>query len=87
VSLTGAFISHQHHDLISGDRVTIELVIGGQKRKIVAEVIWTNSFGAGIKFIPANQKDIQMIDDLIYYLEEKKSSLNSVLGEVLKKVS
>jgi hypothetical protein len=56
-------------------------------RKIHASVIWSNRFGAGIKFSPTNNRDVQIVDDLMYFVESKRENRRSVLDSIFKQVA
>lgn len=87
VSITGAFLAHRGSALKAGEKVQLTFVVSGRERQIQASVIWSNSFGSGIRFNPQNNRDIQIVDDLIYFVEEKRSGTRSVLDEIFKKVA
>ena len=50
-------------------------------------VIWANALGAGLKFLPANNRDVQIVDDLIYYVEAKRTDTREILASIFKKVA
>jgi hypothetical protein len=87
ISLTGAFLDVAHHDLALDDKINLTFVVGSRERKIAAQVIWKNSLGAGIKFLPVNNRDVQIVDDLIYYVESKRMGHRDIMDGILKKVS
>ncbi len=87
ISLTGAFLEFAGHDLKVEEKVSLTFVVGSRERKIAAQVVWKNSLGAGIKFLPHNNQDVQIIDDLIYYVESKRMGHRGVLDGIFKKVS
>lgn len=87
ISLSGAFLELSNHDLRVDEKVALTFVVGSRERKITAQVVWKNAVGAGIKFLPMNNRDIQIIDDLIYYVESKRMGHRGILDGILKKVS
>jgi hypothetical protein len=87
VSITGAFLAHRGSSLKAGEKVQLTFIVSGRERQIQASVIWSNSFGSGIRFNPQNNRDIQIVDDLIYFVEEKRTGTRSVLDEIFKKVA
>jgi PilZ domain len=91
ISLTGAFLELDHHDLRLDEKINLTFTVGSRERKITAQIIWKNSLGAGIKFIPQNNRDVQIVDDLIYFVETKRMGHREILGGIfdglLKKVS
>lgn len=87
ISLSGAFLEIMSHDLRLEEKVNLTFIVGSRERKIAAQIIWKNSLGAGIKFMPLNNRDVQIIDDLIYYVESKRMGHRGILDGILKKVS
>jgi len=87
VSLTGAFIENSSGDLTIKDKITLSLNLSGRERNLAATVIWKNGRGAGIRFSPFNNQDIQIVDDLIYFLESKRETRKDVLTNIFKKLS
>lgn len=87
ISLSGAFLEITNTDLSIKEKINLTFVVGTRERKIVAQVVWKNSFGAGLKFLPANNRDVQIVDDLIYYIESKRLGHRGILDGILNKVS
>lgn len=86
LSLSGAFIKHTTGDLKPQDKVAITVSIAGRERKLQALVIWANAAGCGVKFMPTNKRDTQIIDDLIYFVESKRTGSRSVMDQIFKNV-
>jgi len=84
ISLSGAFLEHQNEALKESDKVCITFKVGGRTRKINASIIWSNSIGSGIKFLPTNNRDVQIVDDLMYFVESKRENRRSVLDDIFK---
>lgn len=87
ISLTGAFLEIGHENLEISEKICMTFIVGDRERKISAQIIWKNALGAGIKFLPVNNRDVQIIDDLIYYVESKRLGHRGILDGILKKVS
>ena len=87
ISLSGAFLEVASHDLRLDEKVNLTFVVGSRERKIAAQIVWKNSLGAGIKFLPLNNRDVQIVDDLIYYVESRRMGQRGILDGILKKVS
>lgn len=87
ISLTGAFLQFQGESLKSGEKLSLKVKVSGRERLIPAKVIWSNSMGAGVRFMPTNNRDIQIVDDLIYFVEEIRKDTHDVLDNIFKKVS
>jgi len=86
ISLTGAFLEHTNGALSVNDKVSMTFKVSGRTRRIHATVVWTNEFGSGIRFAPANNRDVQIVDDLMYFVESKRESRRSVLDNIFKQV-
>ena len=54
------------------DKISIVLKLGERKRTLQASVISTDSYGAKVKFHFYNNRDYQIVDDLIYFIEKSK---------------
>ena len=87
ISLSGAFLELQQQEMNLSEKINLVFTVGSRERKISAQVVWKNSFGVGIKFLPVNNQDVQIIDDLIYYVESKRVGHRGVLDGIFKKVS
>lgn len=87
ISLSGAFLEAHNIELAVSEKINLTFIVGARERKISAQIIWKNSLGAGVKFLPLNNRDIQIIDDLIYYVESKRIGHRGILDGILKKVS
>ncbi len=87
ISVSGAFIEHENQKLGATDKVTLMLRVGGRERSVSASVIWSNSRGAGIKFLPTNNRDIQIVDDLMYYVESKRETRRNIVRSIFKHVA
>ncbi len=87
ISISGAFLEIQNHDLSVDEKLHLTFEVASRKRKIAATIIWKNTLGVGIKFLPANDRDVQIVDDLIYFVESKRMGHRGILDGILKKVS
>lgn len=86
ISLSGAFIECSSK-FAKNDKLNVTFEVGGRVRKIAAKVIWTNERGAGIMFQHFNNRDVQLIDDLMYFVENGREERRDVLSELFKKVA
>ncbi len=87
ISLTGAYIELEKDLLAPGEKISLVLIVSGRERVVHANVIWANETGAGLKFKPQNNRDVQIVDDLIYFAESSRSTNKSVFDQIIKKVS
>jgi hypothetical protein len=87
ISLTGAFLRHLGEQMRSGDKIHVRFSVAGRDREVLAVVVWTNEFGCGVRFQPHNNRDIQIVDDLIYFVEEKQTDTRDTLDKIFKKVA
>ena len=86
ISLTGAFLEARDYEIQPEDKIVLTFVVSGRVRKIQASIIWKNQFGCGVKFHPFNNRDIQIVDDLMYFVENNRESRRDVLDSIFKKV-
>lgn len=87
ISLTGAFLFHSGDKLQVGEKLQLTFSVSGRVRDVHAQIVWTNSKGSGVKFLPTNNRDIQIVDDIIYFVESKRTGTRSVLDQIFKKVA
>lgn len=87
ISLTGAFLQIHEPDISPKDKLVLTFNVSGRERKIQAKVIWTNSIGCGVELKPFNNRDIQIIDDLMYFVKTNRESQKVLLEDIFKRVS
>lgn len=88
ISISGAFLETETtNELIVDDKVVITFDVSGRRRKIQATVIWKNQLGCGIQFHPFNNRDVQIVDDLMYFVESRRKNRRNVLDDIFKRVS
>ena len=87
ISLSGAFLEHEVESIKASDKLQIIFKVGGRIRKVNAQVIWSNSLGSGIKFLPTNGRDVQIVDDLMYFVESHRNTRRSLLDDIFKQAS
>lgn len=87
ISLSGAFLEIIDSEFRPNEKLHLKFTVGGRERMISASVIWKNSSGCGVKFNHHSNRDRQIIDDLIYYVENSRSTRRSVMDNILKKVA
>ncbi len=88
ISLTGAFLETPISRILApNDKVTITLLVSGRQRQIAAHVVWHSERGCGVRFQPTNQRDVQIVDDLMYFVESSRETQRTVLDDIFKKVS
>ncbi|MCB0390791.1 MAG: PilZ domain-containing protein [Bdellovibrionales bacterium] len=87
ISLTGAFLETQDLDFVPNDKIVLTLNVSGRERKLTAHVIWKGEEGCGLAFRPVNNRDVQIVDDLMYFVENKRETRRSVLSDIFNKVS
>ena len=85
ISLSGAFLEHENEAMREGDKVAVTFKVGGRTRKIPALIVWTNSAGSGVKFQPSNNRDVQIVDDLMYFVESKRENRRGVLDDIFER--
>jgi hypothetical protein len=86
ISLTGALIKTSV-SLKPSEKLNVYLSVSGRTRKVAARVVWVSDLGVGLEFQPFNNRDLQIVDDIIYYATEKNSSTKDLLDTILLKVA
>lgn len=87
ISLSGAYLETLPEGLGIKEKITLYFNIEGRRRKINALIIWKNNAGAGISFQHFNNRDLQMIDDLMYFVEAKRNTTRSLFDDIVKKIA
>lgn len=85
ISLSGAFLEFETQGCRAGDKLQMTFEVGGRVRKIPAVIIWVRASGCGIRFQPTNKRDIQIVDDLMYFVETSRESRRSLLDDIIKR--
>ncbi len=87
ISISGAFLELPNHDLRLDEKINLTFIVAQRERKISAQIVWKNTHGAGIRFLPQNSRDVQIVDDLIYFVETKRMGHRGIFDGIFKKVS
>jgi hypothetical protein len=87
ISITGAFLVCTDEELRADEKINLKFVVSGRQRKVAAQVVWKNSFGCGVKFLPLNSRDVQIVDDLIYFVENYLEDRRDVFEKIIKNVA
>lgn len=87
ISLTGAFLEMGADAILPSDKIKITFEVSGRRRAINALVIWKNPDGCGVRFVPFNNRDVQIVDDLMYFVESRRDTRKSVLDNIIKEVA
>ena len=86
ISLSGAFLEFDGGEVRANEKLNLIFIVAGRERKVAAHVIWANSAGCGVKFLPTNNRDVQIVDDLIYFVESNRDGRRSLMETIFKKV-
>ena len=84
ISLTGAFLETESIELAPTDKVILEIVVSERKRKMPATIVWRNSMGCGVMFHPFNRRDVQIVDDLMYFVQNRREFRRNLLDDIFK---
>lgn len=87
ISITGAFLEIDSSNVRANEKLNIILAVAGRERKVAASVVWTNDHGCGVKFLPHNNRDVQIVDDLIYFIESERTESREVMNSIFRRVS
>ena len=88
ISISGAYlILPKTQDINLDEKLTITFSVSGRKRQVIASVIWMDTTGCGIEFKPFNNRDVQIVDDLMFFVKSKKETRRNVLDNIFKVVS
>jgi hypothetical protein len=88
ISLSGAFLElDPEHMPARDEKVVLNFNVSGRLRKVQASVIWITNNGCGVKFHHINNRDQQIVDDLMYFVGHTKTNQRTVLDSIFKKVA
>lgn len=87
ISLTGAFLETDSIELVPEDKILLEIVVSERRRKMTATIIWKSSKGCGVQFHPFNKRDTQIVDDLMYFVQNRRDFRRSILDDIFKKAA
>jgi hypothetical protein len=85
ISLTGAFLETETLELAPEDKVVLEIVVSERRRKMAATIIWKSTNGCGVMFQPFNRRDVQIVDDLMYFVQNRREFRKNILDDIFKK--
>jgi len=84
ISLTGAFLETETLELAASDKVVIEFVVSERRRKMACTIVWKNNRGCGVQFQPFNKRDTQIVDDLMYFVQNNREFRRNLLEDIFK---
>jgi hypothetical protein len=84
ISLTGAFLETQTLELAPSDKLVLEIIVSDRRRKMPATIIWKNAYGCGVQFHPFNRRDVQIVDDLMYFVQNRREFRKGILDDIFK---
>lgn len=87
ISLTGAFLETDNLELGPSDKVILEIVVSERRRKMAATIVWKNGRGYGVQFHPFNKRDVQIVDDLMYFVQDKRELRRNILNGIFKETA
>ncbi len=87
ISLSGAFLETETIELAQNDKVVIEFVVSERRRKVACTIVWKNQRGCGIQFQPFNKRDTQIVDDLMYFVQNNREFRKSLLDDIFKQAA
>jgi hypothetical protein len=87
LSLSGAFLKTSDLGFDVSEKIHLTFSVGTRSRDLAAKVVWKNEYGLGLEFFHNNNRDVQIVDDLIYYVEESRQDRKMVLSQIFDKVS
>lgn len=87
ISLTGAFLETQTLELTKEDKVVLEFVVSERRRRMSATIIWKTDRGCGVMFQPFNKRDVQIVDDLMYFVQNRRDFRKTILDDIFKRAA
>jgi len=87
ISLTGAFLETDTLELAADDKVILEFVVSDRRRKMAATIVWKTPNGCGIAFQPFNRRDTQIVDDLMYFVQNRRDFRRNILVDIFNRAA
>lgn len=87
ISLTGAFLIHDVDEIVVNDKINIHFKVSGRERTLNASVVWLSDNGCGLEFHPDNNRDVQIVDDLMYFVKDRRVKNKTVLDDIFDQVA
>ncbi len=87
ISLSGAFLETETLELAPSDKVVIEFVVSDRRRKMACTIVWKNQKGCGVQFQPFNKRDTQIVDDLMYFVQNNREFRRNLLEDIFKQAA
>lgn len=87
ISLSGAFLETATIELAPSDKVVLEIIVSERRRKMPATIIWKNANGCGVQFHPFNRRDVQIVDDLMYFVQNRREFRKGILDDIFKQAA
>ena len=82
-----AMLETETIELVPSDKVVIEFVVSERRRKVACTIVWKNQRGCGIQFQPFNKRDTQIVDDLMYFVQNNREFRKSLLDDIFKQAA
>lgn len=77
ISMSGAFIEMSTEDFNTREMVGLNFVVSDRERVVQARIVWKSNEGIGVQFHPQNFQDQVIINDLIFFLQNKIGTVNN----------
>ncbi len=87
ISLSGAFLKTTTDGLDLSEKINLRFKVGSRERNLTAKIVWKNQYGAGVQFYHCNNRDVQIVDDLMYFIEETRQDRRAVLNDIFEKLT
>lgn len=84
ISLSGAFLETETLELAPSDKIVVEFIVSDRKRKMACTIVWKNAKGCGVQFQPFNKRDTQIVDDLMYFVQNNREFRRNLLDDIFK---
>ena len=54
---------------------------------MAATIVWKTPQGCGVVFQPFNNRDTQIVDDLMYFVQNRREFRRNLLDDIFKKAA
>ena len=86
ISKTGAYIRYPKHGFNINEKLHLDLKVKDRQRPVAASVVWVHPLGVGLRFLPVNGQDEQIVDDFIYFVDLEKKKSKNILENIFHQI-
>lgn len=88
ISLSGAFLFDNELTMDkNAKQINLYIKLNKRNRILSAKVVWKTKHGYGLQFSKTSAQDKKLVDDLIYFEDQKNKLKQNILHQIFKKIA